>query len=61
MVDQLVPVLDGLDLEVVVAPHPISGPLDARQRLEFLRFHMDLHLRQIGDTMRATSRALSTT
>jgi hypothetical protein len=57
MVDQLVPVLDGLDLEVVVAPHPISGPLDARQRLEFLRFHMDLHRRQIEDIMRATSRA----
>jgi hypothetical protein len=39
--------LRGLDLSQVIFPHFLSGPLDARQRLEFLRFHMDRHLRQI--------------
>lgn len=40
--------LEGVDLETVVFPHALSGPLDARQRLEFLRFHMDRHRAQIG-------------
>jgi len=39
--------LDGLPLEEVIFPHPLSGPLDARQRLEFLRYHMERHLAQI--------------
>ena len=39
--------LAGLDLKSVIYPHPISGPLDARQRLEFLRFHMDRHAAQV--------------
>jgi len=39
--------LDGLDLEAIVFPHYLSGPLDGRQRLEFLRFHMDRHIEQI--------------
>jgi hypothetical protein len=39
--------LEGLDLEAIVFPHYLSGPLDGRQRLEFLRFHMDRHLDQI--------------
>jgi hypothetical protein len=39
--------LDGLDLEAIVFPHYLSGPLDGRQRLEFLRFHMERHLEQI--------------
>ena len=39
--------LDGLDLEAIVFPHFLSGPLDGRQRLEFLRFHMERHLAQI--------------
>jgi hypothetical protein len=34
-------------LENVHYPHPISGPLDLRQRLEFLRFHLDRHRNQI--------------
>jgi len=46
------PALEGLDLDAVVNPHPISGPLDARQRLEFLRFHMDRHRGQV-DRVRA--------
>ena len=39
--------LDGLPLDDVVFPHPLSGPLDARQRLEFLRYHMERHISQI--------------
>jgi hypothetical protein len=39
--------LDGLDLEEVIFPHFISGPLDAKQRLQFLRFHIDRHIVQI--------------
>jgi len=39
--------LDDLPLEDVVFPHYLSGPLDARQRLEFLRYHMERHLNQI--------------
>jgi hypothetical protein len=39
--------LEAVDLARVVYPHPISGPLDARQRLEFLRFHLDRHTAQI--------------
>ena len=39
--------LRGLDLSRVIFPHVLSGPLDAHQRLEFLRFHMDRHLQQI--------------
>jgi hypothetical protein len=44
--------LDGIDLSAVVAPHVISGPLDARQRLEFLRWHIDHHRQQIADVIR---------
>lgn len=35
------------ELEVVIHPHPISGPLDIRQRFDFLRFHIDRHRRQV--------------
>jgi len=45
--EQLGAQLSGLVLEDVIYPHPISGPLDARQRLEFLRFHLDRHRAQI--------------
>ena len=34
------------ELERVVFPHYLSGPLDARQRLEFLRFHIERHAAQ---------------
>jgi hypothetical protein len=40
--------LEGLDLERIINPHPISGPLDAHQRLEFLRFHLDRHRHQVN-------------
>ena len=39
--------LQEVDLESIVFPHYLSGPLDGRQRLEFLRFHMERHLSQI--------------
>ncbi|MBC7891452.1 MAG: DinB family protein, partial [Sphingobacteriaceae bacterium] len=35
------------DLARMTPPHPISGPLDVRQRLEFLRFHLDRHCGQV--------------
>jgi DinB superfamily len=42
-------VLGGLELAQVIVPHVISGPLDARQRLQFLRWHLDHHRQQIED------------
>ncbi|MBM3725699.1 MAG: DinB family protein [Acidobacteria bacterium] len=47
MLDRLALVLEGLDLEAVVFPHFLCGPLDAGQRLNFLRFHSDRHVQQI--------------
>ena len=35
------------DLETLIHPHPISGPIDIRQRFEFLRFHIDRHREQV--------------
>ncbi len=43
--------LEGLPLEEVVFPHFLSGPLDAHQRLEFLRFHIERHLNQVTEVM----------
>jgi hypothetical protein len=40
-------VLDGLPLEQVIYPHFLCGPLNAIQRLEFIRFHIDRHMEQI--------------
>ncbi len=45
--------LHDANLEDVVFPHYLSGPLDARQRLEFLRFHIERHANQIA-RIRAT-------
>ena len=42
--------LEELDLEAVVFPHFLCGPMDARQRIAFLRFHMDRHAEQIERT-----------
>ena len=39
--------LDGECLDAIFFPHFLSGPLDARQRIEFLRFHMDRHFGQL--------------
>lgn len=49
VLERLPGVLAGLDLQAVVYPHVLSGPLDARQRLEFLRWHLDHHLQQIEE------------
>jgi hypothetical protein len=38
-------------LEEVVYPHVLSGPLDARQRLQFLAFHLDRHRRQVAEIL----------
>jgi hypothetical protein len=40
--------LDNQRLDAIVFPHFLSGPLDARQRLEFLRFHIERHQQQVG-------------
>lgn len=37
------------ELESLIHPHPISGPIDIRQRFEFLRFHIDRHLNQVEE------------
>ena len=39
--------LEGQPLEQVIFPHYLMGPLDSRQRLEFLRWHMNWHMQQI--------------
>lgn len=39
--------LEPLNLSEIIYPHFLSGPLDARQRLGFLRFHLERHLNQI--------------
>ena len=39
--------LAGYDPERVIYPHPISGPLNVLQRMEFLRFHIERHHRQV--------------
>ena len=36
------------DLEAIIYPHSLSGPLDVRQWFEFIRFHIDRHRRQLG-------------
>jgi hypothetical protein len=43
--------LEGLDLAEVVFPHFLCGAMDARQRLEFLRFHIERHHAQIERVM----------
>ncbi len=47
LLDQLVLELENYNPEQVVYPHVLSGPLNAIQRLEFLRFHLERHLLQV--------------
>ncbi len=47
VLEELAQALSGVVLEEVIYPHPLSGPLDVRQRLEFLRFHLDRHRAQV--------------
>jgi DinB superfamily len=49
LLERLEPVLEGLDIQCVIFPHFLSGPLDAGQRIHFLRFHMKRHRGQIED------------
>ena len=49
LLERLQPVLDGLDIQCVIFPHFLSGPLDAGQRIHFLRFHMKRHRGQVED------------
>jgi hypothetical protein len=37
----------GLNPQDIIHPHPISGPLNIVQRLQFLRFHINRHLQQV--------------
>lgn len=39
--------MEGLDPAKIIYPHPLSGPLNVYQRMEFLRYHMERHQRQI--------------
>ncbi len=45
--------LSGLDLESVIYPHFLSGPLDARQRLEFITWHIAHHRQQLEAVLAA--------
>ena len=47
MLDELGRELSGRDLARIIYPHVLSGPLDAGQRIDFLRFHMERHLGQM--------------
>lgn len=53
LLDRLADVLHGLDPEAVLFPHFLCGPLDARQRIHFLRFHIRRHRNQITALMAA--------
>ena len=52
VLEELARQLEGVTLEDLIYPHPISGPLDVRQRLEFLRFHLDRHRLQVTELKR---------
>jgi hypothetical protein len=47
LLESLALALQGHDLEKIIYPHIISGPLNVIQRMEFLRFHLQRHQRQI--------------
>jgi len=51
LLDKLEGVLADLDLETVLFPHFICGPLDAGQRIHFLRFHIVRHRNQITELL----------
>ena len=40
------------ELRLQAHPHPISGPLDFQQRLEFLSFHIFRHKDQVAELLR---------
>jgi hypothetical protein len=47
LLEELGKVLVHEDLEQIIYPHSISGPLNVIQRMEFLRFHLNRHQNQI--------------
>lgn len=47
VLDKLAVELEGFDPSQIIYPHPISGPMNLWQRLDFLRFHLDRHREQI--------------
>jgi hypothetical protein len=51
MLERLAAELRDKQLDTIIYPHPISGPLDAGQRFAFLRFHMDRHRNQVKRIM----------
>jgi len=53
MLAELGGALRSVRLEDVVFPHFLCGPLDARQRLEFLRFHIERHADQVDRIRRS--------
>jgi hypothetical protein len=48
VLQDLATAIEDVDLGSIVLPNILSGPLDARQRLEFLRLHLQRHLSQIN-------------
>jgi hypothetical protein len=47
LLTQLSMQLEGFDLEQVIYPHIMSGPLNVIQRMQFLRFHLNRHQQQV--------------
>jgi hypothetical protein len=47
--NEMVKELTDADLSIMTYPHPISGPLNMRQRFEFLRFHLNRHEEQLKE------------
>jgi len=43
------------ELRIQAHPHPISGPLDFQQRLEFLGFHIERHQVQVVNILKQLS------
>ncbi len=46
--------LGDVDPQLVIHPHPISGPMDIIQRMEFLRFHLKRHQGQVEQVKKST-------
>jgi len=47
LLEGLIDQADRIDLKKAIYPHPISGPMNVLQRLDFLRFHLDRHQEQV--------------
>ena len=47
MLEALGKIFIGLDLEQIIYPNPISGPMNVVLRLEFSIFHLERHRQQI--------------